>query len=43
MDDAHAMLESAQRVCFIGFGYDPVSLERLKWIRVLEECPSVLE
>lgn len=30
MEDAHAMLESAQRVCFIGFGYDPVALERLK-------------
>lgn len=29
MEDAHLLLDSAKRVCFIGFGYDPLALERL--------------
>ena len=30
MEDAHVLLARAQRVCFIGFGYDPVALRRLR-------------
>jgi hypothetical protein len=29
MEDAHQLLDEAKRVCFIGFGFDPLALERL--------------